>query len=99
MRETVTLNQKEQARAQVLTVLLAGGCTTGEAATLLGLSERHVRRLKQAYAREGPAALAHGNRGRRPVHAVPESLRAQVVRLAAEAYADYNHTHLHELLG
>ena len=41
----------------------SGGEAYGrEAAEVLGLSLRHVRRLKAAYLRAGPAALAHGNR-------------------------------------
>lgn len=39
----------------------------------------------------------HGNRGRRPVNATPDTVRVQIVE-AAGAYADYNHSHLHELL-
>jgi transposase len=68
MREQVTLNRKEQKRAMVLTTVIEGGVTVQQAGEVLGLSVRHVRRLKAAYMREGPAALAHGNRGRRPAH-------------------------------
>ena len=44
------------------------------------------------------AALAHGNRGRRPHNAVPEAAAAAVVKLASNGYAGANHTHLTELL-
>lgn len=98
MRETVRLSQREQARAQVLMLVAEGRCTTGEAAALLGLSERHVRRLKRGFRERGPVVLAHGNRGRRPAQALPEELRAEVVRLAETLYRGYNHTHLHEVL-
>ncbi|GAF80179.1 unnamed protein product, partial [marine sediment metagenome] len=36
-----------------------------EAAEVLGLSLRHVKRILAAYRKEGAAALAHGNRGRK----------------------------------
>ncbi len=49
---------------------------------VLGLSLRHVRRLLAAYREEGAAALAHGNRERRPHNALGEDLRRQVVELA-----------------
>jgi transposase len=98
MRETVTLSQREQARAQVLMLMAEGRCTTAEAATLLGLSERHVRRLQRAVRARGPAALGHGNRGQRPAHALPDALRTEVVRLAETVYRGYNHSHLHEVL-
>ena len=71
---------------------------TLQAAEILGVSERHTRRLLNAYRRNGAAALAHGNRGRRPHNAVLESEAAAVVRLASTKDAGTNHTHLTELL-
>ena len=65
------------------------------AAEILGLSQRHTKRILAAYRRDGPAALAHGNRGRRPHNAVPA---AAVVKLATNNYAGANHTHPTELL-
>ena len=44
-----------------------------QAAEIMGVSERHTKRLLAAYRKVGPAALAHGNRGRRPHNAVPRS--------------------------
>ena len=72
---------------------------TPQAAEILGVSERHMRRLLNAYRRDGAAALARGNRGRPPHNAVSESEAAAVVRLASTKYAGTNHTHLAELLG
>ena len=62
------------------------------------MSERHTRRLLNAYRKDGAAALAHGNRGRRPHNAIPESQSSEVVKLASTHYAGTNHTHLTELL-
>ena len=73
--------------------------TTEQAATLTGVSTRHTRRILAAYRQEGTAALAHGNRGRRPANATPEGLADAVVSLARTRYAGVNHTHLSELLG
>jgi hypothetical protein len=47
----------------------------GEAARLLGISERQMKRVRARLPRrEGPSALAHGNRGRRPANAVEMGL-------------------------
>ena len=94
----LTLHQQEQARLQVLNSVLAEEITIGQAAALMELSERHVRRLLAAYREVGAEALAHGNRGRRPHNAVPEAVAAAVARLAATRYPGANHTHLTELL-
>ena len=99
MMEHVILTQQEQARLQVLNNLLAGYMTTEQAATLMGVSTRHTRRILAAYRQEGAAAIAHGNRGRRPANATPERMADAVVALARSRYAGFNHTHLSELLG
>ena len=96
--ENVTLTQQEQARLQILNNLLAGYMTTGQAATLMGVSTRHTRRILAAYREKGAAALAHGNRGRSPANATPSALASEAVRLARSRYAGVNHTHLSELL-
>ncbi len=68
------------------------------AADMMELSRRHTKRLLAAYRRDGPAALAHSNRGRRPHNAIPEAAAAAVVKLATNHYAGANHSHLTELL-
>ncbi len=98
MKEHVTLTQREQTRLQVLNSLMADHMTTEQAATLMGVSARHTRRILAAYRRDGAAALAHGNRGRRPANATPDPLATGVVVLARTRYEGVNHTHLSELL-
>ena len=96
--ENVTLNPKEQARLQVLNSLLAEHMTLDQAATLMGVSPRHTRRILAAYREEGAAAVAHGHRGRKPPNATPDALMAYVVHLVHTRYGGANHTHLSELL-
>ena len=92
------MKQRELARLHVLNSIVEYQVPTSQAAEILGVSERHTRRLLNAYRRDGAAVLAHGNRGRRPHNAVLESEAAAVVRLASAKYAGTNHTHLTELL-
>ena len=92
------MNQKEQARLQILNSLLAEHMTVDQAAMLMGVSTRHTRRILAAYREEGAAALAHGHRGRRAPNTTPDSIRAEVLRLARTTYSGVNHTHLSELL-
>ncbi len=98
MKETITLNTQEQKRVMVLNRLLVGQLTATEAAVLLHLSERQVRRLCATYRKEGVAALAHGNRGRKPVQVISEEVRRQVIELASTTYAGCNYQHLRDLL-
>ena len=92
------MNQQEQARIQVLNSVLEYQLPIAQAAEIMGVTERHTKRLLAAYRKVGPAALAHGNRGRRPHNAIPEVAAAAVVKLASNGYAGANHTHLTELL-
>src|ERR1700694_5038109 len=96
--DSVTLNRTEQRRLMVLNQLEAGALVNEEAAALLGLSVRQVRRIRGAYRTEGASALAHGNRGRRPAHALDEEVSRRVVELATSTYAGFNQQHLTEML-
>src|SRR2546428_11565931 len=98
MEDRVTLNRAEQRRLLVLNHLEAGALVNAEAAELLGISIRQVRRLRAAYRERGAAALAHGNRGRRPGHALEAMLASRVVELATGTYAGFNQQHVTEML-
>ena len=94
----LTLTQKEQGRLQTLNQVLEGWMGAREASYLLGLSERHTWRILASYRKEGAAALAHGNRGCRPVNKTSEETRQRVIMLTSTKYAGFNYTHLTELL-
>lgn len=85
-------------RVLVLTRVIAGKVEPSEAALLLGLSLRSIRRLRARYLERGPAALAHGNSGRRPAHALLPAISERVIQLAKTTYAGCNDSHLCELL-
>ena len=94
----LTLNPIEQTRLHVLNTVLEHQLPVAQAAELLEVSERHAWRLLAAYRREGAAALAHGNRGRKPRNTVSDHEANAVIQLASTTYAGANHTHLSELL-
>ncbi len=94
----VTLSQKEQTRLRVISEVEAGRWSVEEAARSLGLSKRHVRRLRKRFATEGAAAFMHGNRARPSPHRLDDDLRAKVVELGQGRYAACNDSHFQELL-
>jgi hypothetical protein len=97
-RTTVTMTQREQDRAHVLTRWVTGNLGTAEAVMLLGTSERQAWRLRRRCLAEGPAALVHGNRGRPSPRRTSDEIRSRVVELGAGRYEGANDTHLAELL-
>ena len=62
--ENVTLTPKEQTRLQVLNSLMAEHMTLDQAATLMGVSTRHTRRMLAAYREKGVASVVHDDPGR-----------------------------------
>ncbi len=75
-----------------------GTLTVVEAAQVLGLSTRQVRRLRRAVEERGSKAVVHGNTGRAPAHRLAEAVRAQVVELRRTKYAGFNDHHFAEKL-
>ena len=98
MKEEVTLNRKEQNRVVVLNQIGTKRLTVDQAAVLLEVTPRQVWRLLAGYRRDGPSAIAHGNRGRKPVNIIEEDLRQQVVALARYKYCGFNQQHFTEKL-
>ena len=47
----------------MLNSILEYHLSIGQAAEIMGVSERHTKRLLAAYRKDGTAALVHGNRG------------------------------------
>ncbi len=98
MKGDILLSPKEARRLSVLEYTVQGKLSVREAAQLLGLSQRHVKRLKRGLQQQGPAFLAHKNRGRKPKHAVPAATRRQIVELALTRYQGASCQHMAELL-
>jgi len=98
MKERVTLTREEQKRLVLAMELDARRVKAGEAAVVLGLSIRQVRRVLAAYRKKGAAGLAHGNRGRSSPHRLPLDTRERILELARGPFQDYNDTHFTEKL-
>ncbi|HEV2359699.1 MAG TPA: ISNCY family transposase [bacterium] len=82
----------------VLSRVLDGVLRGREAARLLALSPRHIRRLRRRLEQQGPAALAHGNRGRPSPRRLAEKIRARILSLARTLYTGVNDHQLTEFL-
>ena len=98
MEGMVILNKKEQKRLMVLNQVEKGRMGGGEAAGILGISIRQVRRLIASYRRRGAAGLAHGNRGKKPYNTLDSQMKGRVIGLARTTYANFNTQHLTEKL-
>jgi hypothetical protein len=64
------MSQKQWKRLDAVERLGRGELSGGEAAQVLGLSVRQVRRIRRAVEERGKAGVIHGNTGRAPKHRV-----------------------------
>lgn len=91
------MSEREWTRKDVLKRHAAGRLTTSEAAKILGLSARQLRRLAATLA-AGDDCFVHGNRGRAPPNKASESLRRKVLGLFQGRYQGFNDSHFVEML-
>uniref|UniRef100_UPI00384D91BF ISNCY family transposase n=1 Tax=Paenibacillus lycopersici TaxID=2704462 RepID=UPI00384D91BF len=94
----MTLTNTELKKVLVVEKVLDGHMTNEEGAALLGLSVRQVQRLKKRYQVGNAGGIAHGNRGRKPVHALSAEIKDRVAELYTQKYQGSNSCHFAELL-
>ena len=92
------MSQKQLQRIKAMENVAQARLTIREAAELLALSQRQVKRLKQRFDAEDVGWVYHGNRGQRPANCLPDMVRDQVSELARGRYAGFNDHHLQEKL-
>ena len=92
------MSYEELDRVSVIQRVLDKRLTQREAARVLGLTSRQVRRLCRACERDGPAGLASKRRGRPSNRRLPEELRREALALVRERYTDFGPTLAHEKL-
>ena len=90
-KESIPLNTQEQKRAMVLNRIQAGQLSVRQATEVLGISQRHCRRILAA-CRLSPW------QPRTPATTIGEPVRKQVIALATTTYAGTNQQHLRDLL-
>ncbi|MBK8169033.1 MAG: helix-turn-helix domain-containing protein [Sandaracinaceae bacterium] len=86
------MSTKELDRAAVMARLSEHSLSQRAAAEMLQLTVRQVRRLQRAYAVQGAAALASKRRGRPSNRKLAADVRARVLALVKERYADFGPT-------
>ena len=98
MDTRVTLTMNEIKRLNLLQKVVGQQMSASQAAELLGLSLRQVRRLVAQYRQQGAPGIAHGNRGKTPSNQIKEDVRSKILELAENQYRDYNDCHFTEEL-
>lgn len=95
---SITMTRVQLQRFEVLSQLTSGTITGTEASEKLGLSVRHVRRLKKRVKKKGARGLIHGNKGTVSKRKVKKKTRDKVLKLLRSTYKDFGPTFTAEKL-
>jgi transposase len=97
-RDRIAMSQRERDVLKIVHGVLRGERSQVEAARLLGLSTRQVRRIQRKLAGDGDAALVHGLRGRPSNRQLDPTLRRKVLEAYRRRSADFGPTFASEKL-
>ncbi len=90
--DRIEMNQRERDILKIMQPVLRGERTQAEAACLLGLGVRQVRRIQRKLEAKGDAAIVHGLRGKPSNHRPDEAMRRRAVEAYRERYSDFGPT-------
>ena len=98
MDKLLTMSTKELSRLEVMQRLKDKRLIQKEAATILGLSIRQVKRLWQKYQKEDAKGLISKRRGTASNNRIDAGISQKALDLIKKKYADFGPTLAHEKL-
>ncbi len=90
--DRILMSTKELRRLQVIQQVLDKKIKQVEAAQVLGLSDRQIRRLVKRVGAEGERGLAHRSRGRLSNRAIDRKMKVRILGLYEAHYSDFGPT-------
>ena len=94
----VELRMNELYKYQVIKKLVETNGNKNRAALMLNRSVRQINRMILGYKSKGKEFFIHGNRGRKPVHALSEEQKTEIEQLYLNKYFDCTYTAFSEFL-
>lgn len=88
----VVLTLKEQEKYDIIKKLVETNGNKKRAANKLKITERQINRLIAGYKKFGKQFFVHGNRGRKPAHALSIEQKNQIEDLYNTKYFDCTYT-------
>ena len=86
------MTESDSLKESTLRKLTAKLINGTQAAEILQLSIRQVRRLKKRFVKKGIKGILHGNRGKVSNQAVPQDVKKEIVKLIKTNYPDFGPT-------
>ena len=94
----VELRMNEKEKYEVIKELVDHNGNKNRASKKLGISKRQIDRLIIKYKEKGKAGFVHGNRTRKPINALDNSISEDIILLYRNKYQDWNFYHFKEFL-
>jgi len=88
----IMATQEELRRLHVIEKVLEGGLKQVEAAEILSLSSRHIRRVVKRVKKEGQRGIVHRSRGRPSNRKIADWLKDKVIKLYGASYKGFGPT-------
>ena len=98
MDELLEMSTKELSRVEVMRRLAEKRMTQREAAQILGVSRRQIKRLLRTYGQEGAKGLVSKRRGKPSNNHLPEATKQKALDLLKSRYVGFGPTLAHEKL-
>jgi hypothetical protein len=96
--DRITMSQKEVNRLYVIRQTIEKVITQGQAAALLGLTDRQVRRIARSVRLEGDSSISHRSRGKRSHNRIADKIKDRAVTLCRDRFQGFGPTHASEKL-
>ncbi|MDD5167692.1 MAG: ISNCY family transposase [Syntrophales bacterium] len=90
--DMIVMSLGEVKRLKLVQSAIDGQMTQKSVATMLGLSERQVRRLVKVVREKGERGIIHRSRGRPSNRRLPDGIKERVITLYMEKYPDFGPT-------
>lgn len=96
--DKIIMSQKEVNRLHVIRQAIEKAITQDQAAKILGLTDRQVRRIARSVRLEGEAGICHKSRGKRSHNRIGDKIKDKAVTLCRDTYKKFGPTHASEKL-
>ena len=98
MKETLIMTQEGQKKVKIMEMLMMKQIKQEEAAKMLSLSVRQIKRILKKYKIEGDEALNHGLIGKPSNHRTKEDVKNNIMRIVRDEYDGFKPTFIAEKL-
>lgn len=97
-KDIIMASQRELKRLHIAQKVIEGSVRQAEAAEMLSLSDRQMRRIVNRIREEGPSGIVHRSRGRESNRKLPQETKDQVLNLYRKNYEGFGPTLAQEKL-